>query len=122
MEISKVHTARTIGEKSADRITQVIGSWYFILVFFIFLGAWISLNLYGISKSWDPYPFILLNLTLSCIAALHAPIILMSQNRQSQIDRRKAEYDYEIDKKAEKEIREIKKDIALIKQKIMGQK
>jgi len=68
-----------------------------------------SANVYAWVNEWDPYPFILLNLVLSCLAAIQAPIILMSQNRQSQKDRLKAEYDYKVNRRAEKEIREIKK-------------
>ena len=105
--------AKTFGQKAADWITKWAGSWTFILSFFIFLIIWIILNFYflieyKIGKPWDPYPFILLNLVLSCLAAIQAPIILMSQNRTSQRDRLKAEFDYRINKKAEKEIREIK--------------
>ena len=72
------------------------------------MGAWIYLNITAYLKQWDPWPFIILNLCLSCLAAIQAPIILMSQNRQAQRDRIKAEYDYRLNKKAEKEIREIK--------------
>ena len=86
---------------------------YTIIGFLIFIGIWMAINVhlmtqYLLGKPWDPYPFILLNLILSCLAALQAPIILMSQNRQTQRDRLKTEYDYRIDKKAEKEIREIR--------------
>jgi uncharacterized membrane protein len=100
----------TLGQKSADRLTSWAGSWTFIISFLIFLILWIFANttflIFG--KAWDSKPFIMLNLILSCLAALQAPIILMSQNRQAQRDRLKAEYDYNINKKAEKEIREIK--------------
>ena len=104
---------KTFGQKAADFITKWAGSWAFIIGFLIFLAIWMSLNTYflveyKLGKPWDPYPFILLNLVLSCLAAIQAPIILMSQNRQSQRDRLKAEFDYRINKKAEKEIREIK--------------
>ena len=101
---------KTSGQKAADIITKWAGSWAFILIFFIFLAVWMILNtawlLFG--SKWDPYPFILLNLALSCLAAIQAPVILMSQNRQTQRDRIKINYDYHINKKAEKEIREIK--------------
>ncbi len=104
---------RTLGQKAADWITKWAGSWTFILSFFIFLTIWIILNFYflieyKIGKPWDPYPFILLNLVLSCLAAIQAPVILMSQNRTTQRDRLKAEFDYRINKRAEEEIREIK--------------
>ena len=104
---------KTFGQKSADALTKWAGSWTFILLFFVFLGVWMATNGYFVLKYLgdgiiDPYPFILLNLALSCLAAIQAPIILMSQNRESQRDRIKADYDYQINKKAEKEIREIK--------------
>lgn len=100
---------RTLGQMAADKLTAWAGSWTFIIVFTLFLIAWMLLNtsivIFGV---WDSKPFIMLNLILSCLAALQAPIILMSQNRQAQRDRIKAEFDYRINKKAEKEIREIK--------------
>ena len=99
---------KTFGQRSADWITKWAGSWYFILGFFVFLALWISINMLMWINQWDPYPFILLNLVLSCLAAIQAPIILMSQNRTAQRDRLKAEFDYRINKKAEREIREIK--------------
>jgi uncharacterized membrane protein len=101
---------RTFGQKAADFITKWAGSWHFILGFLAFLMLWIVLNTSWIvfGAKWDPKPFILLNLILSCLAAIQAPVILMSQNRQSQKDRLKAEYDYAINRKAEKGIREIK--------------
>ena len=104
---------KTFGQKAADFLTKWAGSWAFILGFFIFLGLWMSTNGYFLLRYFkegtrDYYPFILLNLLLSCLAAIQAPIILMSQNREAQRDRLKAEFDYRINKKAEKEIREIK--------------
>jgi len=99
---------KTFGQRAADWITKWAGSWFFIFGFFIFLAIWISINVLMWINQWDPYPFILLNLILSCLAAVQAPIILMSQNRTTQRDRLKAEFDYRINKKAEKEIREIK--------------
>lgn len=108
-----IRTPKTFGQKAADGLTKWAGSWTFIISLFIFLIIWITLNMYFLiyyqaGKSFDPYPFILLNLILSCLAAVQAPIILMSQNRQGQKDRIKAEFDYIINKKAEEEIREIK--------------
>ncbi len=100
---------RTFGQKAADGLTRVAGSWGFIIILFIFIGAWIFLNIKAYLGQWDPWPFIILNLCLSCLAAIQAPIILMSQNRQTQRDRIKAEHDYQINKKAEKEIQEIKR-------------
>ncbi len=102
-------TPRTFGQRAADGLTKWAGSWAFIIILFIFIGSWIFLNIKAYMGQWDPWPFIILNLCLSCLAAIQAPIILMSQNRQAQRDRIKAEHDYHINKKAEKEIREIKR-------------
>ena len=101
---------RTSGEKASDWLTKWVGSWTFIIALAILMLIWIAVNttwlLFG--REWDPYPFILLNFVLSTLAAIQAPIILMSQNRTSQKDRARAEYDYAVNRKAEKEIREIK--------------
>ena len=102
---------RTFGQKAADALAKWAGSWTFIISFFIFLFLWIAANIYMWVQEWDPYPFILLNLVLSCLAAIQAPVILMSQNRAAQRDRIKAEHDYGINRKAEKEIREIRKTV-----------
>ena len=111
--ILSLRATKTAGQKAADSLTKWAGSWTFIIAFFIFLIIWMVINGYLLvnyqqGKPFDPYPFILLNLVLSCLAAIQAPVILMSQNRQTQRDRVKAEFDYRINKKAEKEIREIK--------------
>ncbi len=87
-------------DKVADKITQIAGSWYFIIGFSLFLIIWILLNLY-LWDNVDPYPFILLNLLLSCIAALQAPIIMMSQNRQAKKDSLRNQNDYRTDLKSE---------------------
>ena len=110
----------TFGQKSADRLARIAGSWTFIITFFSFLLAWIILNSiwFSIGRSWDPYPFILLNLILSCIASLQAPIILMSQNRTEEKDCQRAEYDYAVNRKAEREIEEIRKQLDRIEMKI----
>ena len=100
---------RTFGQKASDFIAKWAGSWVFIILFFVFLGLWMAANIYAWTQQWDPYPFILLNLVLSCLAAIQAPVILMSQNRAAQRDRLKAEIDYRINKKAEKEIQQIKR-------------
>lgn len=94
---------RTIGDKVADKISEVAGSWAFIILFTLFLIFWVVLNVYILKdgNKIDPYPFILLNLVLSCIAALQAPIIMMSQNRQSQKDSLRDQNDYRIDLKSE---------------------
>ena len=99
---------KTFGQKAADKLTKWAGSWTFIILVFMLIGAWVYLNITAYMKHWDPWPFIILNLCLSCLAAIQAPIILMSQNRQSQKDRLKSEYDYSVNRKAEREIREIK--------------
>lgn len=96
----------TLGEKLADRVAIFGGSWQFIITFFAFIILWIIINLWVLtSKPLDPFPFILLNLILSCIAAIQAPIIMMSQNRQEQKDRIRGEHDYKINLKAELEIK-----------------
>tara|TARA_Y100000310_G_scaffold329554_1_gene399647 strand:- start:10867 stop:11301 length:435 start_codon:yes stop_codon:yes gene_type:complete len=109
---------RTIGQKASDALTKWAGSWTFIISVAIILFFWMVINtswlIFG--RSWDPYPFILLNFILSTLAALQAPIILMSQNRQSQKDRLQAQYDYDVNKKAEKEIQEIKKQVNRIEE------
>jgi len=94
------------GERVADQVAAFGGSWRFIIIFFLILLAWILLHtLYLLSKPFDPYPFILLNLILSCLAAIQAPIIMMSQNRQEAKDRVRSENDYKVNLKSEIEIR-----------------
>ncbi len=106
---------RTFGQKAADKLTQIAGSWGFIIGFLIFLIVWVLVDVVWLTKqSEEAYPFILLNLVLSTLAALQAPIILMSQNRQAQKDRQRAEYDYAVNRKAEHEIQEIKELIKKI--------
>lgn len=96
----------TLGQKIADKVASFGGSWTFILSFMAFLFLWIAGNVFVLlNKGFDPYPFILLNLILSCIAALQAPIIMMSQNRQEEKDRERAKKDYMINLKSELEIR-----------------
>jgi uncharacterized membrane protein len=94
----------TYGQRWADRIAKFGGSWTFIGIFLSIMLVWISVNVFQLLNPFDPYPFILLNLFLSCLAALQAPIIMMSQNRQNEIDRARAEFDYDINRKAEAEI------------------
>ncbi len=91
---------RTIGDRIADKLTEIAGSWTFIIGIIIFLLLWIILNIY-ILENADPYPFILLNLLLSCVAALQAPIIMMSQNREAKKDRLRSSNDYKTDLKSE---------------------
>ena len=96
----------TRGERLADQIAAFGGSWTFITLFFGILLGWIVLNLWFLdNEGFDPFPFILLNLILSCLAAIQAPIIMMSQNRQEQKDRQRGEHDYKINLKAELEIK-----------------
>ncbi len=96
----------SLGEKLADQIATFGGSWAFISIFFTFILVWMGTNIWLLSsQAFDPYPFILLNLILSCLAAIQAPIIMMSQNRQEQKDRQRAEHDYKINLKAELEIK-----------------
>jgi uncharacterized membrane protein len=96
----------TLGQKIADKVATFGGSWTFIISFFTFLIIWMLINAWVLaSKPFDPYPFILLNLILSCLAAIQAPIIMMSQNRQEQKDRQRSEHDYKINLKAELEIK-----------------
>jgi len=97
---------RTFGQVIADKVADFGGSWTFIISFFIFILIWIGSNVYLLlNKGFDPYPFILLNLILSCLAALQAPVIMMSQNRQEEKDRERAKKDYMINLKSELEIR-----------------
>ncbi|MEE4113234.1 MAG: DUF1003 domain-containing protein [Desulfobacteraceae bacterium] len=98
----------TLGEALADRIASFGGSWRFIILFGTVLVAWILINSIALAvKPFDPYPFILLNLVLSCLAAIQAPVIMMSQNRQEAKDRMRSEHDYRINLKAELEIRHL---------------
>jgi uncharacterized membrane protein len=106
---------RTFGQKMADYVAEFGGSWTFIGLLILLLIVWIILNVTAYVESWDPYPFILMNLILSCLAAFQAPVILMSQNRQAQRDRYKALKDYHINKKAEAEIEDIQQDLNEIK-------
>ncbi len=102
---------KTFGQKAADVVTTFAGSWVFIISFLTFLVIWMAVNVLMWIRQWDPYPFILLNLVLSCLAALQAPIILMSQNREADRDRIRAERDFLINRKAEREIEDIQKDL-----------
>jgi uncharacterized membrane protein len=102
----EIESKLTLGQKLADKIATFGGSWTFIITFFSFITLWIGINIWMLTiKPFDPYPFILLNLILSCLAAIQAPIIMMSQNRQEQKDRQRSEHDYKINLKAELEIK-----------------
>lgn len=102
----------TFSEKLADKISEIAGSWGFILIFSLFLITWIVLN--SIYKHLDPYPFILLNLILSCLTALQAPIIMMSQNRASKKDSLRNQNDYQVDLKSELILEDLHNKIELI--------
>jgi hypothetical protein len=96
----------TFGQKLADNVAAFGGSWTFIITFFSFILIWMIINIWFLAtRPFDPFPFILLNLILSCLAAIQAPIIMMSQNRQEQKDRQRSEHDYKINLKAELEIK-----------------
>ncbi|TAK03484.1 DUF1003 domain-containing protein [bacterium] len=97
----------TFGERAADRLTQFGGSWTFIFIFALVLVVWMWINTSVLGKPFDPYPYILLNLVLSCLAAVQAPIIMMSQNRHAEKDRLQAENDYQVNLKAELEIQQL---------------
>jgi len=107
---------KTFGQKSADWLTSFVGSWTFIIFLFIYILVWVVLNLVAWFYHWDPWPFIILNLTLSCLAAVQAPIILMSENREAQRDRRRVERDYFVDRRTMKEILNMQQDLDEIKQ------
>jgi uncharacterized membrane protein len=91
----------TTGQKAADKMTKFAGSWAFIMGFFFILLVWVMINVALLTKAFDPYPFVFLNLILSCIAAIQAPIIMMSQNRQDEKDRVRAKNDFKVNLKAE---------------------
>ena len=97
----------TLGDRLADAVARFGGSWAFIITFGVVLGAWVAVNIALLSRAWDPYPFILLNLFLSMIAALQAPVIMMSQNRQDAKDRVRSELDFAVNRKAEMEITQL---------------
>ena len=105
----------TSGQKISDKVARFGGSWKFIILFGVVLILWIIFNAVAIGKyKFDPYPFILMNLILSCIGALQAPIIMMSQNRQEEKDRMRSENDYLINLKAEMQIRSLHQKIDLL--------
>ena len=100
-ENPKEHEKYTLGQRAADSIAKFAGSWAFIFSFTAVLILWMVINAVLATKAFDPYPFILLNLVLSCVAAIQAPLIMMSQNRQEEKDRRRAENDYKVNLKTE---------------------
>jgi uncharacterized membrane protein len=105
---------RTVGERLSDKVASFGGSWKFIIIFMLMIFGWIAYNtILMYNKSFDPYPYILLNLILSCIAAIQAPLIMMSQNRKEEKDRQRAINDYMVNLKAEIEIRTLHEKIDL---------
>ena len=102
-----VDEGSTLGQRAADRVAAVMGSWHFVIVQSTILAAWTVLNVLAWVHHWDPYPFILMNLVLSLQAAYAAPVIMMSQNRQAERDRLEAHNDFLINQKAEEEVRAI---------------
>jgi uncharacterized membrane protein len=106
---------KTLGERMADRLAAGAGSWAFISIFLIFIALWMTFNALVALRHWDPYPYILLNLILSCIAAIQAPIILMSQNRQEVRDRLRAEADYDVNLKAEVLLEHLTEEVEALK-------
>ncbi len=111
----------SFGAKAADKIAKFAGSWTFIIIFIAILAIWMILNNKMGDKAFDPYPFILLNLVLSCLAAIQAPLIMMSQNRQEEKDRQRAEDDYIVNLKTEIIIRDIHKHLEQIEDKLNKQ-
>lgn len=111
----KAENNLTFGEKIADKISSIVGSWLFIFIFLTFLAFWIILNVIVLKdKQVDPYPFILLNLALSCISAIQAPIIMMSQNREAKKDSLRNQNDYKIDLKSELILEDLHDKIVLL--------
>jgi uncharacterized membrane protein len=106
---------KTFGERMADRFTAGAGSWTFILAFLAFVAIWIGANVAAATQHWDPFPFILLNLLLSCVAAIQAPIILMSQNREEARDRIRSEADYDVNLKAELLLEHLTQEMEVLK-------
>ncbi|HTV07706.1 MAG TPA: DUF1003 domain-containing protein [Candidatus Aquilonibacter sp.] len=101
----------TVGEKVADRVAAFGGSWTFIILFLVLEGIYVAINVALKHKAWDPYPFILLNLVLSMLAAIQAPVIMMSQNRQDAKDRVRSELDFQVNRRAESEIQALSRKI-----------
>jgi len=113
-DINSVHKDQlSLGNKMSDGMAKFVGSWGFVIIFAVTLIAWIVYN-NGVAKPFDPFPFILLNLVLSCIAAIQAPIIMMSQNRQEQKDRLRSQNDYKVNVKAEIIVEDLHKKLDLL--------
>jgi uncharacterized membrane protein len=108
----------TLGDRVADSVARFGGSWSFIIACFIVLSVYTTINVFLDKRAWDPYPFILLNLFLSMLAAIQAPVIMMSQNRQDAKDRVRGELDYAVNRRAESEIRALSRKLHLLSEKI----
>ena len=111
---TSTHTETTFGARMADNIAKFAGSWKFIIIFVSCMVGWITINVIMLSRAFDAYPFILLNLMLSCIAALQAPVIMMSQNRQEEKDRLRSQNDYKVNLKAEIILEDLHQKIDLL--------
>ena len=116
LHITKAHY--TFRDRLADFIAKWGGSWEFISLLAVCIGIWVIVNIYAYFQRWDPYPFIFLNLVLALVTVFQAPVILMSQNRQSDIDRLRAEHDFIVNKKTEEEVRELKAQLDRIEKKL----
>ena len=115
-DVNALHQERTtFGQHAADVLARKAGSWTFILSFIGVLGLWILVNVVVLVRHWDPYPFILLNLVLSCLAAIQAPVIMMSQQRQATRDRLQADSDFQVNVKAEILLEHLTKEVEEIK-------
>lgn len=130
--INRKHVARNVvrefdqslslGDRMADRIAEIGGSWSFILSFLFMLAVWMFYNSHVLGpRAFDPYPYILLNLVLSCLAAIQAPIIMMSQNRMADADRAQAKNDYEVNVRAELEITQVHEKINALRETDLSQ-
>ena len=108
----------TFGEHIADGVASFGGSWTFIIVFGVVLVVWTAINVFLRGRAWDPYPFILLNLFLSMLAAIQAPVIMMSQNRQDKKDRLRSELDFDVNRRAEAEIQNLSRKLNLVTDKL----
>lgn len=105
------HEERTYGQRAADALTKFVGSWTFIFLVLGYILVWIVLNLTAYIRHWDPWPFIILNLTLSCLAALHVSVILMSQRRTEERSNKRTEYDYQIDRKSFRKLENVESEL-----------
>ncbi|MGO9591228.1 MAG: DUF1003 domain-containing protein [Candidatus Acidiferrales bacterium] len=113
-----IEEKETHGERVADSVAQFGGSWTFIITFAIVMSVYALINIFLGQKAWDPYPFILLNLFLSMLAAIQAPVIMMSQNRQDKKDRLRSELDFDVNRRAESEIQSLSRKLNLLDEKI----